>query len=152
LMLAGFLEAARRVGLGDLRLVAATRWNLDALRRRFPQIDWAEPEAHAARLAGEAAAGAWWAGVGDTPFQFSVGPWFLRMLRREQRGWGRFARRVMVNVGAEREVVPAAADFRAVVADLDRISTRDTQTADILVDALGVAPERVLAAADLAHV
>lgn len=58
----------------------------------------------------------------------------------------------MVNVGAESEISRVASEYRAVAGMFPRISTRDAQTARVLVECLGVDSERICVSSDLANI
>lgn len=81
LMLAGFLAACS--GAPAVSLTCATAGDITSQRRRFPQVQWLPYEMDARIRAVEACDA--WVGVGDTPFQLSVGPWFLEHLAGEVR-------------------------------------------------------------------
>lgn len=154
LMMAGFLDALEELApTPHAGCLSATAWDIDAQRRRFPSIEWVAPADWEARLAASGGpSGRTWVGVGGTPFQFLCGPWFLNALRKARARWGGFDRRVMVNIGAEAELGEAAAGFRELARDVDRISTRDAHTTDVLTSTLGVPAERLFTAADLANI
>jgi hypothetical protein len=151
LMLGGFLRALQALRPGrQAPILGTTPWDRASQASRFPEIQWLDAAAIDQSVATRS--DFIWVGPGDTPFQMSVGPWILDHLQRQKTRWGRCARRVMVNVGAESEIGGRESDFAAIAADLDRISVRDEHTRAVLVNRLGVQPERISVGADLAHI
>src|ERR1700761_6297644 len=74
LMLAGFLQGLSQVGSAWPALHGRSRFPLGTQQTRFPEITWVDTAAAARKPADPEAC---WAGVGDTPFQLTSGPWFL---------------------------------------------------------------------------
>jgi polysaccharide pyruvyl transferase WcaK-like protein len=148
LMLAGFLQAVARSGR-RVGLTCCCAFDTHSQRRRFPQIDWL-PYTATTRDAAIAACDAW-VGVGDTPFQLSVGAWFLEHLRGELETCRRH-RKPMYFVGVGVGDPQAVADERAaaVLEYASRVWARDEWSAQMLSKACGAA--RISPGADLAHV
>lgn len=148
LMLAGFLDAVSKCER-KLHLTSASAFDIVSQRRRFPKIKWLNYDS-ATREEAIRACDAW-IGVGDTPFQIVVGPWFLDHLAAELE----FCRKhnkpmYFVGIGVNE---PAALDdsrARAVLEYAVHLWTRDERSAE-LISAAGTA-ERVTAGADLAHI
>lgn len=148
LMLAGFLEAMTEGGRA-VRFTCASAFDRGSQAKRFPQVEWI-PYTVAAREEAIRACDAW-VGVGDTPFQIVVGPWFLdhlaadcELCRKSQKPM------YYVGIGVNE---PAALDDERARAVLDYASyiwARDDRTAELL-RAAGAAG-KVSAAADLAHI
>lgn len=148
LMLGGFLAAvARRRGPVDLS--CACPFDLSSQRRRFPQVDW-QPYDAATRERLIAACDAW-VGLGGTPFQNAVGPWFLDHLAGEARLCGALGKPMYcLGIGVSE---PGALDDPRSREFLDRVShvwTRDSRSAELVAAVTGGG--KVSAAADLAHV
>jgi Polysaccharide pyruvyl transferase len=161
LMLAGLLrgleELGHRVGddaaRGDAqpRIIGVSAHDLPSQARRFPSIQWLAP-VEACQHWESHDPGAWaWVGVGGTPFQVLSGPWMAQFLTEQSVMWSRFARRVMIGIGAEREAADDAAVYAPLARQMDLIVTRDDATAELLRTKFDVWPDRVLAAADLGH-
>ena len=154
LMLAGFLSAAAASAehvepvLRAVELTCCSNCDVESQQRRFPQVRWL-PYTTVARAAAVQACDAW-VGVGDTPFQLSVGPWFLDHLRGEV-DLCRAAGKPMYFLGVGVSEVGALEDERgrAVLEYATRIWARDPYSADAL--ALACAPGKVHLGADLAH-
>lgn len=152
LMMAGLLEGLQQIaGERPVRLVAHTPHDIASQRLRFPGIEWMDSSESArwmeSREIGEFA----WVGAGGTPFQSMWGPWMTRSLQAQAVRWGRFTRRVMVNVGAEREAAGDAAELSPIARSLDRISTRDDASMELLRSAFDARPDRLMPGSDLAH-
>ncbi len=152
LMMAGLLAGLQEVSGGrPVRLVAHTPHDIASQRLRFPSVEWLDSTELSrwmeSREAGEFA----WVGAGGTPFQSMWGPWMTRSLQAHAGRWGRFTRRVMVNVGVEREAAGDAPTLAPIARGLDRISTRDEASMELLRDAFDVRSDRVMAGSDLAH-
>ena len=147
LMLAGFLEA---VGPhATIEMTCCCAGEVESQRRRFPQVQWLPytPEAR------EAAVGACdaWVGVGDTPFQVVVGPWFLEHLEAEREMCRRFGKPMyFVGIGVNETEALDDPRARAVLADAVRVWARDAASVEMLAGACD--PAKVSIGADLAHV
>src|ERR1700733_6488986 len=78
LMLAGFLKGIKDLGLSSKmrRLRALCSLDRVSQRIRFPEIDWVDGKAKGAREDAFKSADAV-LGIGGTPFQISIGRWFL---------------------------------------------------------------------------
>lgn len=152
LMMAGLLAGLREVSGGrPVRLVAHTPHDIASQRLRFPSVEWLD-SAELSRWIESSEVGEFaWVGAGGTPFQSMWGPWMTRSLQAHAMRWARFTRRVMVNVGAEREAAGDAAALAPIAQSLDRISTRDAASMELLRDAFDVRSDRVMAGSDLAH-
>lgn len=148
LMLAGFLEIARRA-LPEVTFACSTPFDRDCQRRRFPAIDWLAYE-HSARAASIEACEAW-VGVGDTPFQTDVGTWFLDHLIEDAALCRQFRKPMFfVGVGLNNRDALAHPLTRAIVDQAEQIWTRDSQAAELLRQIRD--PERISLGADLANV
>ena len=149
LMLAGFLEAARPAFLDEVTLTCCTAQDAASQRRRFPEVDWL-PYDEATRAEAIARCDIW-LGLGDTPFQLVVGPWFLAHLSQEAamcriHGKPMFYLGVGVN---EQEAVDEPR-MRVLIGQAEKIWTRDEESAAFLRPVAG--PGKVSVGADLAHV
>jgi polysaccharide pyruvyl transferase WcaK-like protein len=146
LMLAGFL-AALSGRSGAARLTCCIPWDLAAMRRRFPEVEWLPyDDGHRRRCIAQCDA---WLGLGDTPFQTSVGDWLLDHLATEATLCGEFGKPMYyLGVGVNDEVAATHPKTAALVARAAQIHTRDATSARLLA-ALGTAP--VVPASDLAH-
>lgn len=118
--------------------------------RRFPEICWLSKQTRDALPGPEQVE--CWAGIGDTPFQLTCGPWFLDALTSQLETISNYRDRILVNVGAEIESHPRAEDFARVTRTFSRVSTRDQQSYSFLVGPLRMAETRVMSAADLANI
>ena len=152
LALAGFLQAIQTLNLAPLlSIFATTSHDPISQQKRFPSLQWIcrgadRPENVLADKHIDI-----WAGVGDTPFQITCGPWFLQFLQQEAERTADIHRRVLVGVGAESEIESHLDEFRRIARQFDRVSVRDQHSYDILVERLGLPAERVALGADLAH-
>jgi hypothetical protein len=146
-MLAGFLQA-----LGAARsavaLTCCTPHARDPLARRFPGVSWLPADEGTRRACIETCDA--WLGLGGTPFQSNVSNWFSEHLKSERRLCAAAGKPMFfLGVGGQDEGAYRNPGLRAAAAQAERIWTRDQATADAL---LPIAPGRVRAAADLAHV
>ena len=146
LSLTGFLSFAARYG--DVEITICTPHDIESQQRRFPRIQWLR-DSESAREGALRSADVW-LGLGGTPFQLDSGPWLLEHNERERR------RRValgkpMYFLGVGCESPEAAADPRsqALLAAAEHVWTRDESSAAQLQPF--IAPSRLTAAADLAH-
>jgi len=148
LMLAGFLAAASDSGR-RMRLTCASAFDAASQERRFPQVQWLAYEDSARRDAIQSCDA--WVGVGDTPFQIVVGPWFLDHLVRELELCRTYRKPMFfLGVGVNEPAALADPRARAVVDYASHIWARDERSAELLSDA--GAAGKVSAAADLAHI
>ena len=146
LMLAGFLRAVG--GRDGITFMCASPW-ADNQRRRFPQVQWL-PYDDASRAAAIEACDAW-VGVGGTPFQTTVGPWFLDHLAGELSLCRRSNKPMfLLGVGVDARDAVDHPIAREVLDYAQRAWTRDEQSGRWLTERVGA--EKVTAAADLAHV
>ncbi len=150
-MMAGFLAAAKTSGwLADAELTCCSPHDLESQRLRFPEIAWL-PCDDATRADCIARADVW-LGLGDTPFQIVVGPWFLDHLCREAE-WCQRARVPMffLGVGVNEAAALDVPQAHRVLAAAERIWTRDATSLALLREAATFAPSTITEAADLAH-
>lgn len=149
LMLAGFLASLEAAGATDVELTCCSAFDIESQRRRFPQVTWLpySPEARAAAVEACDA----WVGVGDTPFQIVVGPWFLDHLAAE-RDLCRKHGKSMYFVGIGVNEAEALDDPRAqdVLAGAAHVWARDARSAGLVAGACD--PVKLSIGADLAHV
>ena len=153
LMIAGFLRALEIVSKDPLPALSGfSRGALESQQRRFPQIHWSNARG-AGRLNGAGPEHVdCWAGVGGTPLQLTSGDWFLRYLQQRTDEITSFRQRLLIGIGAEQEIRPRAAEFAQLLANFDRIATRDVQSAELVSSLPGIGADRVYAGSDLAHV
>lgn len=151
LMMDGFLRAIKHFGFDyEGRLVSFISSGLESQRIRFPHVKWvgADEEMQHKYLTSANII----LGVGDTPFQFTCGDWFLRRLQRIVRTIAGDAQLVFINVGAEEEALKAADGFRDVLRRVSRCSTRDALSLSVLNRLNGCVDERVCKGGDLASI
>lgn len=148
LMLAGFLDAVAVSGRA-VQLSCASAFNTGSQSRRFPQIEWLAYDAAARERAIRACDA--WVGVGDTPFQIVVGPWFLDHLAADLELCRKHGKPMyFVGIGVNEPAALEDRRARAVLGYATHLWTRDERTAELLT-AAGAAG-KVTAAADLAHI
>lgn len=150
LMVEGFRLAITSLGI-DRELVGCCAWDIESQRRRFPGIRWLRPSEFGVACV-ERRAGDVWVGAGGTPFQHSVGSWFLDWLEGHRGQIEACERRVLVGVGAESELGGAEGRFREIGDLFDVIVARDGHSARVLTEAVGIEARRVRVGADLANV
>jgi SAM-dependent methyltransferase len=148
LMLAGFLDAVSASGR-NVHLTCASAFNIASQRRRFPQVEWLDYDP-ASRESAIRSCDAW-VGVGDTPFQIVVGPWFLEHLAAELE----FCRKhdtpmYFIGIGVNEPAALHDLRARAALDYATHLWTRDERSAE-LISAAGAAA-KVSPAADLAHI
>ncbi len=149
LMLAGFLEAARPAWLETVTLTCCTPHDADCQRRRFPELEWLSYD-DATRAAAVAGCDVW-LGLGDTPFQLVVGPWFLDHLAQEAAACRRGGKPMYyLGVGVNERAAVEDPRLRSLVGQAEKIWTRDADSAAMLRPLAG--PGKVAVGADLAHV
>lgn len=148
LMLAGFRDSMSSVGR-PVRMTCASAFDTASQSLRFPQIDWSAYDA-ASRESAISACDAW-VGVGGTPFQIVVGPWFLEHLAADLNLCRKYRKPMyFIGVGVNE---PAALDdprARAVLDYATHLWTRDERSAELIASA--GAGSKVTDAADLAHI
>ena len=158
-MLAGFLSAlagrGRKPGRGssgfrhNVALTCCVPYPMPPLARRFPEIAW-RPYDEVSRRAGVDACDAW-LGLGGSPFQNAVSPWFAEHLATEA-ALCRAAGKPMyfLGVGGQDEAAYEAEGLRTAAAQAEAIWTRDPATARAL--AAIARPGKIRTAADLSHI
>jgi len=146
-MLAGFL-AALAGAAPDATCTSCVPFPLAPLRRRFPAVDWRAYD-DATRDRGVAECDVW-LGLGGSPFQHALSPWFVEHLAGEAARCAA-ARKPMffLGVGLQGDETAAPA-VRRIVAQAAGIWTRDADSAGRLARIAPVG--RVAAGADLAHI
>jgi len=148
LMLDGFLRRLECSAKGAT-VVGSTPHDIQSQRKRFPSIRWlTDREGERAAAIGSADV---WLGLGCTPFQLESGPYLLDALECDRELCRRFGK-PMVFLGSGCESPDSVRDPRArrVIADAERIWTRDARSAE-LISAVATAAI-VVAGGDLAHV
>lgn len=131
LMMDGFLRALKHFGFDyEGRIVSFTWSGLASQRIRFPHLTWVgsdegmqDTHLTSAKII---------LGVGDTPFQFTCGDWFLRRLEGIVETIADDAQLIFINVGAEEEALQAADGFGEVLRRVNRCSTRDAMSLSVL--------------------
>jgi polysaccharide pyruvyl transferase WcaK-like protein len=148
LMLAGFLTMLRATA-PEAQVTVCTPHDIASQRHRFPDVRWvADDESDREAAAREADL---WLGLGDTPFQLDSGPWMLDHLARECERCERLGLPMaFLGVGCESRAAIDDPRARAVVAQAERIWTRDALSAELL--AAAAPRDVVVLGADLAHV
>jgi|SRR5579884_584734 len=130
LMMDGFLRAIKHLGFDyEGRLVGFTSFGLGSQKIRFPHVKWVGDEGMQHKYLATSKV---ILGVGDTPFQFTCGDWFLRKLQHITATIADDAQLVFIDVGAEEEALKASDGFRAVLRRINRCSTRDTMSLSVL--------------------
>jgi polysaccharide pyruvyl transferase WcaK-like protein len=146
-MLAGFLGELRHAKT-NVRLTCCSPHNTEAMRHRFPQVEW-----HAADLATRqsliTAADAW-LGLGGTPFQTDSTTYFLDYIAKDLT-WAEQASvpAYFLGVGVESSAAAAMPQTRFILERTHRVWTRDKLSAQLLQDVN--AESKIEASADLAH-
>lgn len=148
LMLAGFQRfiSSNRI---DCRLSALCAHNIDAMRRRFPAIEWfpSTPEARAAALAAADA----WVGLGGGVFQIEVGTWILdQMLAAVRAAKARGLPAHLVGVGVNNAAAIRTNQSAEIHQRVDRIWLRDAFCVELARDG-GFSAEKARLGADTAH-
>ncbi|HEV7300810.1 MAG TPA: polysaccharide pyruvyl transferase family protein [Tepidisphaeraceae bacterium] len=147
LMLAGFLAGVAQSGL-EVKLTCSVPFELAPLKLRYPQVEWL----HYTREIRQAAIRDCdaWIGVGDTPFQVSVGSWFYDHLIGEIATCQQHGRRMYyVGIGVDDETALRAPAARTIIAAATHIWTRDDWSAQLLGNVYD--RQTLTAGADLAH-
>jgi polysaccharide pyruvyl transferase WcaK-like protein len=144
-MLAGFLAGA---GRANLRLTCCVPAPLAPLSRRFPQVEWRPYDPETRRQCIDKCDA--WLGLGGSPWQDAVSGWFAAHLTDERRFCAAAGKPMyFLGVGAQDVSAMANPELRASASQAEMIWTRDPGTAESL---RAVAPGRVRAAADMAHI
>lgn len=148
LMLAGFLEALARQGRA-VELTCCIPFDPASQRRRFPHVTWLPYDDESRRGAIRQCDA--WVGLGGTPFQVVVGPWFLEHLAEELEACRQFGK-PMHFLGVGVNEAEALDDLRArqVLDYAGRVWVRDVLSGEMLQRHCD--PRRVAFAADLSHV
>lgn len=148
LMLAGFLDAVSSAGR-PVRMTCASAFDTRSQSLRFPQVEWLACDA-AARESAIAECEAW-VGLGGTPFQIVVGPWFLEHLAADLDLCRKYAKPMyFIGVGVNEPEALNDPRARAVLEYATHVWTRDQRSAELI--AAAGADSKVTAAADLAHI
>jgi polysaccharide pyruvyl transferase WcaK-like protein len=148
LMLAGFLRATQTQG-AEVRLTCCIPWDRPAMRLRFPRVEWL-PYDDTTRQQCIAECDAW-LGLGDTPFQTSVGDWLLDHLVQEAQWCAAMGKRMFyLGVGVNDAAAARHAKTATLVRQATRIWTRDIQSAEWL--RAFVPQGKVVIGSDLAHI
>ena len=92
-----------------------------------------------------------WAGVGGTPYQMTCGTGALYFLNQKARTVSKFTHALMIGIGAESECLMHQDKIGESLSVIDRISTRDQHSADVLIK-LGFPAKDIFAGADLANI
>ena len=146
-ILAGFLGALATADK-QVALTCCVPHPRPPLARRFPAVQWREytPET---RQRGVEACDVW-LGLGGTPFQCEVSPWFADHLAQEE-AWCAAAKKPMffLGIGGQDPRAYESPALRRVADRAEMIWTRDAGTAQAL--AAFVPVRRLRPAADLAH-
>lgn len=142
LMLEGFLDNRGAADAPDLECVICNEVRAATLAKRFPTVRWTSTPGPPYER---------WIGVGDTPIQYTSGPWILNRLK-QSLSRNNFAVAAMVGIGVEREAIPMAKDFGPLLRRLKCIGTRDEESADLLISHFGCSREQVVVGEDLAHI
>jgi len=147
-MLAGFLSSVDSAGI-DVRLTCCIPHDREAMRLRFPRIEWLEYERGIrAHLISQADA---WLGLGDTPFQSDTGNWLLDHLEEEMDMCERCDTRVFfLGVGAESRDAVHSPRATRIIRRACRIWSRD-ELSDEWIRAVAGDPKRVAPGADVAN-
>jgi len=151
LMMDGFLRALKYYGFDyEERLVSFTSSGLASQRIRFPHVKWVGTDEgmQDTFLASSKVI----LGVGDTPFQYTCGDWFLRRLEQIVETIADDAQLVFINVGAEEEALEAGDGFGAVLGRVNRCSTRDAMSLSVLKRLGRRADDRLCQGGDLAGI
>jgi hypothetical protein len=144
-MLAGFLGA---LGARAAKLTCCVPHAPEPLTRRFPAVNWLPYDEANRRICIENCDA--WLGLGGSPWQAAVSPWFADHLAFERRWCGAAGKPMyFLGVGAQDPAGRADPGLRAAADGAQAIWTRDAATAAEL--AATGASGRVRAAADLAH-
>lgn len=150
LMIAGFLAAAEAGGwLSSVTLACPIPHDRKSQARRFPAIEWL-PYDEATRTDSLARCDVW-LGLGGSPFQTIVGTWLLDHLLAEAAWCERWDKPMFyLCVGVNDAGAADHPITSRLLGAAERVWTRDAESAAILRDG-SVRPERITAAADLAH-
>ena len=152
-MVAGFLSALDELKLiPRIQLTATTAWNVKSQILRFPEISWIDVSKGAKQDLFDPSCHECWAGVGDTPLQLSCGDWFLNKMLANTKIISGFSKKVLINIGAESEIMSRKEDFTSIIKIFDKISTRDEESTNIIQALLGSESEKVYTASDLANI
>lgn len=148
-MLAGFLEAIKSRGY-QFRITCCIPQNHDAMRLRFPQIEWFEMEIGVRETLISSADV--WIGLGDTPFQSHAGTWLLDHIEEDLMICHHFRTPVyFLGVGAEGPEACHLPQTGRVLEQARHIWTRDELSAELLCE-VTENRARITPAADLAHI
>lgn len=148
LMLAGFLEFIRKQRV-DCRVSALCAHDIEAMRLRFPSIEWfrSDPASRQAALHGADA----WLGLGGGVFQVEVGPWILdQMLEAVRSAKARGIPAHLVGVGVNNAAAIHAQQSGEIHRLVDRIWLRDAECLRLALEGR-FSTEKALLGADTAH-
>ncbi len=147
-MLAGFLAGLRQHA-PTATCTCSVPFDLDPLRRRFPEIEWLPYDTTVRARA--IAASTVWLGLGGSPFQSAQSRWFIDHLREEARLCSEAGRRMyFLGVGVQTAAELGVPEVAQLCSQAAAIWTRDALSAARLRTLLPAGD--IHSAADLAHV
>lgn len=145
-MLAGFLIALKKTGL-VVNLTCCVPFNHDALRKRFPEIEWLEYTIQS-RWSCIASADSW-LGLGGTPFQNDCGDWLERHLDMDRMMCKMLKKPMyMLGTGVGNKAALSNPKYQKLIDAVQCIWARDEMTAHLLAQQC---KDKVLPGADMAN-
>ena len=149
LMLDGFLRVIS--SLKNIKIFGFSNWNVKSQSLRFPSVNWINKNQNIIDFINDSEIECW-AGVGDTPFQLTIGDWFKNYLNSQLETIKKFSQKIMINIGVENEICSNLNQFRNIVCSFEKISTRDQQSSVILSKIMDFSKQKLYSGADLANI
>ena len=147
LMMAGFLTQVNRFSVGA-QLTCSIPFPLPSQQKRFPGVQWYPYDrTQRERCIRDCDV---WLGLGDTPFQMVVGPWFLDHLVEDMELCQHYGKPMyFLGVGVNDSQALQANQARKILDYATHVWTRDALSAQMISQVAGAT--KVTEGADLAH-
>jgi polysaccharide pyruvyl transferase WcaK-like protein len=145
LMMAGFIDGLENIGFDNAIITSLCGYNINSQKKRFPNINWLETKNsdydHDI-----------WLGLGDTPIQLTSSDWMLRYLENIYPVVSEAKRKILINIGVEKEAIKEKKRFSNFLNRIDQISTRDDESAYLLSNEFDVNEDKIIKGSDLANI
>ncbi len=152
LMVDGFLRALQQLQQSNIgKISCLCNCDISSQRIRFPQLTWVDSNDEAA-LKQALDHAELIIGFGGTPFQLTSGDWLLRHMVRMFGLIKPQVEVIFINVGAETEIRSRESEFAGVLRRINRCSTRDDFSRQVLAGLNVKSPSEIHVGADLANV
>jgi polysaccharide pyruvyl transferase WcaK-like protein len=145
LMMSGFLEGLNQIKTNNIQVTSLCGYNILSQQNRFPTINWVKTQ-------NEQMPFDIWIGMGGTPIQLTSGQWILEYLETLMPLVLPFKQKYLINIGVEKEALKLKDRFIPFLKLMDKISTRDEESASLLMHGFGIDTSKIIVASDLANI